>query len=193
MLDRATGPGRPDEDPRIREARARLSAIPPVGPFWITRVERLSGEGELLTHKVYFEDAEGLDHHFFPYGDPQRRSGGHERFFDFTYRATIKPRIAEAWTDGEIGRARWETEFYRMALARTIQGTTQSYSMTSAEPHPVVGATLVRTLWNREPPPGLLPEPLTLFLPEPIYQRSVLPREHDLWNLEELDALLPED
>jgi hypothetical protein len=63
-------PGSPDEDPRLTEARPRLSAIQPMGPFWITRVERLSGEGELVTHKVYFEDAEGLDHHFFPYGDP---------------------------------------------------------------------------------------------------------------------------
>jgi hypothetical protein len=134
-------------------------------------------------HKVYFEDANGLDSAYFPYAGPekQRRRGGYERFFDFTYRATVMPRIAEAWTAEEIGKARWENEFYREARITSTDGDRPyTYFPNSASPHAADGPALVRTEWTmRWPstlPPGRVPK-LTLFVPEPVYQREVLPRE----------------
>jgi hypothetical protein len=94
------------------------------GPFRITKVQITRVEHPSVqarkrkpaalraVYKVYFEDAQGLDNHFFPYAkeEAQRRRGGFEPFYDFTYRATVKPRIAEEWTSAEIGKASWENE-----------------------------------------------------------------------------------
>jgi hypothetical protein len=168
----------------------------PIGPFRIVRTKLQTGK--LPYHNVYFEDADGLDHHFFPYAERHRRSGGWEPFFDFTFRATIKPRMTEAWTYDEIGMAIWETEYYRMAKARTLHGVAQSYSIASAVPHPDEDGILIRTRWTRVSPPfsvlaDAYPElPLSLFLPEPTYQQNVLPRAEDEWMLDELDALVTE-
>lgn len=164
-----------------------------IGPFRIVRTE-LQTAG-FPYHKVYFEDGDGLDHRFFPYAERQRTSGGWEPFFDFTFRAAVKPRMAEAWTNGEIGEASWECEYYRMAKAWTLRGTPQRYSIASAAPHPDENGLLVRTRWARVSPPfsavaDAYPEPpLSIFLPEPTYQQNVLPRAEDEWMLDELDEL----
>jgi hypothetical protein len=71
-----------------------------LGPFRITSVEHpskkaLKCKADLKdVHKVYFEDADGFDSAYFPYAEPekQRRRGGDELFYDFTYRATIRSR-----------------------------------------------------------------------------------------------------
>jgi hypothetical protein len=149
--------------------------------------------------KVYFEDAEGLDNHFFPYAkeEAQRRRGGFEEFYDFTYRATVKPRIAEEWTSGEITKACWDNDLYRDATAASFYGNRPyTYSLNSASPHSGDGPALIRTewvlQWPQGRPPGFQPR-TTLFLPEATYQRDVLLREADLWTVDDLDALLPED
>jgi hypothetical protein len=138
-----------------------------LGPFRITRVEHpskraLKRKGDLKNvHKVYFEDANGLDSAHFPFAEPenQRRRGGYEEFFDFTYRATIKPQIAEEWTAAEIGKAVWENEFYREARIKTSDGgRPYTYSLTGAAPHLADGPALVRTEWTMQWPPARRPE-----------------------------------
>jgi hypothetical protein len=176
-----------------------------LGPFRIARVEHpskraLKRKADLKdVHKVYFEDANGLDSAYFPYAEPekQRRRGGYERFFDFTYRATVMPRIAEEWTAEEIGKVRWENEFYREARITSTDGDKPyTYSLTGAAPHVADGPALVRTEWTMQWPPARRPEArfvITLFLPERTFERDALPGEAHLWTVDDLDALLPED
>ena len=174
-----------------------------LGPFRITRVEHLKEQGlkggvhiEDL-HRVYFEDADGLDSWFFPHGDQQRHRGGYELFDDFTYRATVKPRIADEWTSAEIGKAQWESECSRDARRASYHGDKpHTYSLESASPHMGDEVSLIRTEWMLQWPqmsaPGYRPR-ITVFIPEPTFEQDVLRRGTDLWTIDDLAGLLPDD